>query len=828
IIVYRVVTSWSAEALVLDPFLMPLYFVITTLIFFIVVTDGLLLSTSDKLVVVLIHAFLTRIINFIFFFPGTSGDNTYHLAHERTLYIFGQYYMALAPIPPPEIQSLFGRLFVFQRGSIQYGLVTALSKALLVDVFWIHIMIVGVLWSLFVPIIAFKISRTLGMSNRVALLAGVLAANVPVLIGWSSQSVPNSLGFFFFFVTIYFIVKWLSAQHTRKYLLLTLFATVVSLLTHALTGIATLVLVMLAFSIQRYYSLKQTHQTSALVFMISSFLTGVLLVPAASVFMYLVYPTSSSYSLQHIFTYDIYNIILANYAGYSTTENLIYGTTVVLAIIGMILHSQRDDVKKLNLFMILAFIYILAEYRINVYFSTKPLFGLHRILTFEPFVTAPFVAVTIGYLVSLLKPSPFILPSPNPHKYLMWLKTRLPLKKTLVVSLICIGLSALIVEGSLVNIRGLGFLREPYGITSIYSYEAARLIHEEYVETGEKYAVVSDFVSEVAGMATVGRYNPNEFYLYRYDNLPVFTTVLKDMSIEPLLEATQYNNATQIYYVVSKYSVARYLGPNADFNEVVDSLDTLLTRFAVVGEGDRQVYVYRFRAVLNEGTGPSVLIYKDLMETQQNTTYSYWTLENVTYSLTVADATSYSITDWPEHWSYERITPDPDSAFINANKWVNFTGQLNTTYTIEWNANNFYTDVAWKDDAFLEGWEFNSAKGNYTFSSDGDIATETIMGVERGYAYYRKDLPALNDSRTLQVRLRGETGSYFYVLLWDTTPGLKSIVFNSRTKQAATEFQTYTFVLPANIDFHQIWLCSYTVSGIPSIIYWDYVMFGGG
>jgi len=219
-VLYLASSSWSAEALYLNPLLMPLYLVVTAFLFLIIMSDRIPCSLGDKLALLLIHSFLTRAVTIIFFYPGSSGDNTYHLAHERTFSIFGQYYYALSSPTPPEIQSIFGRLFIFQRASIQYGLVTALSKMLHIDVFWIHLSLIGTLWSLFVPIIGFRISKTLGTNNRVGLLAAFLVANAPMVIGWSHVSVPNSLGFIFFFVAIYFLLKSLSSENVRKYVFL--------------------------------------------------------------------------------------------------------------------------------------------------------------------------------------------------------------------------------------------------------------------------------------------------------------------------------------------------------------------------------------------------------------------------------------------------------------------------------------------------------------------------------------------------------------------------------------------------------------------------------
>jgi len=837
IMIYIVSSSWSPEALFLHPLLMPLYFAATTLLLLIIFSDRVRFSTGDKLAFTITHSFLTRIVCLIFFFPGTSGDNAYHLAHERTFDIFGQYYAALEfQIPGlsylPHIQSVTSRLFLYQRASIQYGLVTALSKTLYIDVSWIHLFLIGTLWSFFVPLIGFKISETLGASNRAGLLTGFLAANAPMVIGWSTGGVPNSLGFFFFFVTIYFLLKSLSSKNVLKYVFLTLLALVVSLLTHGLTAIATFIVVLLAASVKKYQSWKENHQKRASFFLVFSFFVCVILLPAASVLMYLVYPTYSSFSLQKILGLNINYVVLANYASYSTIENLMYGTITFLGIIGMVLHSRKGKRKSLGLFMILALVLIIAEYRIHLYFATRELFGTGRFLSFEPFITVPFAAIAIEYLINTAKPvMPTSLNPAHAHSSKRGILSKLnfPSKQTLIAILMCLGLSALIVEGALTLFQGLGFGREPYGILSVYSQEAATLIHEEYRRTGEKYAVVSDFVSETAGMSVVGRSNPDEYYHYGPLNGAFFSELLLELSIEPLVAASGYNDAQQVYVILSRYSVIRRLGPTADVDRLINSLSRLLRPpLAVVGEGWRQVYVFSFRPKSAQGTGPKVTVYKDLQETHLNTTYSYWTLEDVEYTLNLTGATTYKVTGWPKHWSYEAISPGPTNASIDANVWINLTGKPDGTYMIKWIANDIYSDVVWKDDSFLEGWNLNTARGNYSFSSNGDVAVQTIGGQPAGFVYHAKALPLLQGSLSFQMRVKGASNSYFYVLLWTIKEGSSQIVFNSLRKLAPSDFKTYTFALPTDVVFSQIWLSSYTGDGSPSVIQWDYVAFVQG
>ncbi len=824
--------SWSETTYFsMHPLLLPIFFVLSVLLFLIVVNDNFQSSTGVKLAFVTTYSFLANVIHIALLYLGLTGDLSYHLAIERTWDKFGTHYMLLWPLDTyvSQIQGIFERLYIFQRGAAQYGLVVSLAKILCVDLFWINALLIGSLWSFFVPIIAFKVSKTLKASDRASLLAGILTANSPILIIYSWKSAGNVFGFFFFFIATYFLVKSFSNNAMGKYIFLALLASAVSMLCHPMTGIMSLSLILLAFGIKNYYTSRRFSFSRALPILLGFFIV-VLSLPTMSVLLRLVYPTYSQFSFQKILSLDVYHLIFAGYVDYTFISALTYLSTTVLAIVGMVMFKAGEKEKGPRFFLILAFVALVLQQRVFYYFIEKPLFGIHRLYALEPFVIVPFAAMAIDHFLGTQKSS-----SPKVGSYRSSSKKKsrfrviFPSKEVLPTLLICISLSGLFIQGHLSSFKGDALDREPFGIVSSFSMEAVTLIHEEYLRNHERYVVVSDPITEYAGLALLGRSNVEELYLESAMNRKLFVEALKQTSRQTLLEAAVVNDASLVYLTIARYSVKMYAGSLADFDETVNLYSKILEKVAVLGDGERQTAVFRFRVAreLHTGMGPIVTLLKDSQQIQLNTTYSYMFSDDIKYTLNMTGATNYNITDWPMYWSYESISPLPSGTSIDANTWINFTGSPTVNYTVKWVANGLFPNVIWKDDSFLHGWAF---VGRYTltshsFTSDGDILKDSLSGETNDYANYQNDLPSLKNCTSLLVRAKGETNSRFVIQIWeDISKGWEGRAFATAWIAPSTDYTTYIFPLPSNAILTLFWLMAMTTDGSPTTIYWDYVM----
>lgn len=831
--VYWALSSWTPIYLNLHPLVSPLYFVASALMLLIVLDNHLISGIASKIGIVVAHSFLTRIISTILFYPGTLGDPFYHLMVSRTWFNTGIHYMNFSPYGVPEISTVIGRLYVYHRAATQHGLIVILSRMLNMDVHLVHLCLVGTLWSLFIPIVAFKTTRTIGASNRVSLLAAVLMANAPILVGWSFITVPNSLGFIFFAVTMYFSAKLLTSDAKRKYGFLAFSASIVSLLTHSMTGFVAIAMFLLALSLMKYDDIeKNEDKRTGLFVLLLGLATSIMVLPATTVGLQLVYPIKSSLSLSKFLNLGIHEIILTHYSDYSFLQGIMYGTPSFLAIIGIALKTKGCKGRMAKIFLALAFIALIVEYRIFLYFIEPSPFGEHRLLVFLPFAIAPLAAVTIDRLFKWLAspttttPPYYIRKSAKENPSKPTNKSKITLRRGLATLIISISLSAFFAQGTLAAWEEIGQRSVP--IISVYSMEAAKLIHEEYLRTGERYVVVSDKHTELAGGALVGRYNPNEYYMLSmgaHPNRLLFTQAIHDITVEPMFDAAKTNNAIYAYLVFSKWAAWAYLGPRADYESIVDELSKFYETFAVLGSGDGQIHIFRYRVPWNpfEGTGPTLTVLMDSEETRINTTSTYLLLNNVTYTLNLTGASTYNITHWPLLWSYESIEPTPTETSIDANTWINFTASPTISYTVKWIANEFYPNVIWRDDSFNEGWYYYSGQANYTFTTDGDILEVTAEGNPKDYVLFDKQLPHLNGSLSLLARIRVREGTTCYIELWDDTLA-KTRVFFSYGIETEGEFTTVKYLLPKDCTFTRIRLDLQTPDGSACLIHLDYVM----
>lgn len=817
----------------MHPLLLPVFSALSLLLFLIILRKTSPVSTGVKLVLTIVYSLLANLIHVLLLLPGLTGDLAYHLAIERTWDIFGTHYMLLWPLDTyvSQIQGIFNRLYIFQRGTAQYGLVVALTKMLNADLFWINALLIGLLWSIFVPIIAFKVSKTMNTSDRTSLLTGIMTANLPILILYSWKSAGNVFGFFFFFAATYFALRSFSKNSWRKYILLALLASTLAMLSHPMTGFVAFSLIPFAFGIRNYYSKRTLSSKTAWLILSVCFAAVVFSLPVTSVLLQVVYPTYSRFSLQKIFSIDVYHLIFAEYADYDTVTALMYGAITGLSIIGMVAFRTDEKEKAARFFLIFTFLGLVLQHRVFYYFIENPLFGLSRLYALQPFVIIPFAAMVIDHLLQSQKPSISEVGGSNPSPEQKF-RIKFTTKEALATILVCIGLSGLFVQGHVASFQADAIDREPFGIVSPFSTEAVTLIHEEFLRNHERYVVVSDLITENAGLMFRGRSNVDELYLESVQNRQLYTRSLEQRSAESLLEAASVNNASIVYLTVAKYSVRMYLGPLVSFEEIVDALSQTLEKIIHLGDDERQIVVFRLRVARKpySGIGPSVNVLADSQQFQLNTTYSYMLLDNVEYSLTLGGSTNYNITDWPIQWSYESISPVPSSKIINADARISFTGSPDLNYTVRWTANEFFPNVLWKDDSFLQGWIFT---GRYTLSNrslttDGDIAKDSLAGKPNDWANYQKEIPSLGNCSRLLMRVKGELNAKFMVQIWeDFKTGWEGRAFVSGWTKTSTDFTTYSYQLPSDRVLAFVWLSVMTTDGSPTTIYCDYIMITG-
>jgi hypothetical protein len=172
-----------------------------------------------------------------------------------------------------------------------------------------------------------------------------------------------------------------------------------------------------------------------------------------------------------------------------------------------------------------------------------------------------------------------------------------------------------------------------------------------------------------------------------------------------------------------------------------------------------------------ESMGVSVTLIEDGISQYVRTFYFYDNFSHVSHYLQVSAGTRYNVTGFPEHWSFEYISPEPSALNIDANSWINFTGDTNTVYMICWIANEMYQPVGWKDDSFRNEWiseKTGPGLVSSSFTSNGDIANITVSGqATETFKYYKKKIPntKVNDYNFLIFQLSGTRGAQWFLAL---------------------------------------------------------------
>jgi len=813
-------TIWQT----LNPLVLPVFFLSLVLLTMILISGE---KWQISLLLIITQSILAHAFFILVFDAGYGVDQWAALGWTRRLFDGLDYPQG---VPFNLNIDLPGRSLIYQvfksiGVAFQPTLSTVIARVFSVDVYWVHIVLVPVLWGIFLPVIAYRITDAIIEKKSLAVLAAVLTLAAPSLILWGSVSVPNSLGFLLFFFDILLIVDYLSSGRSILWTFIAVSATV---LTHMLPGTTALALMIAAFMFKNSLRLKSHRVKVAL--QVSGAAVGLALLPVALTMGGVTYPalTGASFGLGRLQNSSSFNavmlLLVGGYGDLTLREAIIRGLLPLLGLLGLLyvnLSSAFVRNKMVARFLLFAFALVVIDSRIIEVFLFNVPFGASRVWVLSDLLSIPFAAIF------MVKIADYVLRNIVTGTSKAVVPRYRRVTDNLSVTALVLGLSALI---TMSVVLGYTVSNSPSSPQNAYltssELEAARFIDSM---TDERYVVISYTFFKLAGYAVAGTNNPRAYYsmLYDYGWMEQLFDQVSHGSAMGMYEATQVNNASVGFYVTSR---ARF---PKDADQIIQSL---LDRpdFPLVGVFQDDVYVFSYRPPtqrLVEGIGPSVNVLGSIQPV--NTTYvrdmaSYET----TYKLNLTGSTDYFITNWPTSWSFEAITPQPTAASIDANSWINFTGAAGTSYTVLWASNDLYKDVGWKDDSFLLDWNLRHTQGftqEPTTELNGDIMTLT--------GEFRRDVRQVY---WLQRGLRLSTDLYPYAIIrWRSTGtcaigwvyytdgGSDSVVFYGSESQEwttsiirLTSGKTVSSVMVGLDDFTS------DASGLNSA-YFDYVMFAG-
>jgi hypothetical protein len=743
-------TVWNT----LNPLVVPVFF-LSLVLLIVILNSGEKWQISLALVIaqsIVAHVF------FVFVFDAGYGvDQWAALGWTRRLFDSSYY-------PEGVLFNLNldlpGRSFVYQffksiGVAFQPTLSTVLARLFSVDVYWVHMVLVPLLWGIFAPVIAYHLTETITEKKSLALVASVLTLAAPSLILWGSVSVPNSLGFLMFFFDFLLLADYLSSDRSILWTFVIVSATV---LAHMLPGIIAFAFMIIAFVFKNSFRFK--WRRVRMLLLISVVAAGFAFLPIALMMGGISYPAlvGAQFTFDRLKGLSPFNaamlLLVGGYGDLTLKESAIRGLLPLLGLLGLVyinLSASFVRNKMLARFSFLVFALVMVDSRIVEAFLVNVPFSASRVWVLGDLLSIPFAAIFMARFADHLLRN---VMAGTSQSVISGYRRVLG---NLSVTLLVLGLSALITMSLTL---GYTVTNSPSSAQNAYltasELDAARFINSI---AEERYVVVSYTFFKLAGYAVVGTSNPGAYYsmLYDYGWMDQLFNEVNHGSALGMYDATLVNNASLAFYVTSR---ARF--PN-DVDQVIQALQERPDfRLEAVFQDD--VYVFSYRPPVQrmvEGIGPSVNVLGSSQSV--NTTYvrdmvSYET----TYRLNLTGSTDYRITGWSASWSFEAVTPQPAIASIDANQWINFTATPGVIYAVQWTSNYLYSDVGWSDDSFLTGWNLRYMSGlsqDPVIERNGDVLSLTSQ--------FRRDVRQVY---WLQKSVRVSSDLYPYAIVrWRST-----------------------------------------------------------
>jgi len=592
---YLLIASRAGEAYtvwqVLHPAFIPTLFTATFLLL------SILLFTSEKttykllLIIVysiLVHSFFSIIL--------PAGDfSGQQIVLGRTRRVFDNTVLhGLSGWPTRTIGIFIVEMFMGI--NLQAALTTIFARMLSIDIFYVHLSYIPILWGVFVPIASFLTTRAIGASEKAAVLSGLLVSAFPYTVYFGAISVPNSLGFIFFFYSLYFMLKHLSSNNHRTAYWMVAFS-LFSFLSHYLTGIMSFSLLLLTIAFKTVESEKRPASNYSRILLISSFLTCVSLLPLS--FIYLRYFGTSA---NPAFTLDkLYELPLLESLGIFLIGALTYSFSleailpvIIGPLIGLcwmiyLLYRLKRDVNAGSrvqfYFLFAAFLTILIDYGILKLFMEGLPLNAERLWVIRDFIAVPFVALAVYAVVSSFQT---FLRARSPQTTTVACLKALSKGNALHVLSLLLTLNVLIpvlLSGWMTSSLSVGYPKVAPLQTTWYELEAVRYIQEK---TPEKYVVICDIWTIYAGEMIVGINNPRAYYFGESNRTgyDLYASMKQDPSSQWMLLAMNYTSTAVSYFIVTEPRLGA-----EEFNNVVSKASQNdLQVYATFGNG--KLYVF--------------------------------------------------------------------------------------------------------------------------------------------------------------------------------------------------------------------------------------------
>ena len=567
-------TIWD----VVSPSFFPAYFLAAVSLFGVILYSKT--KTTSKILLTTMFSLLSITISALILYPGDMGDRLGQMGESQLLLNYGSLRTPLGlSLGPWNIYWLLKRKGL--------TLLTAMvAKMFVVDLYWIHTFITAVSWGVFVPLVAYKIVRAVGGKERVSVLAAFLTTFFSLFIVWGSISTGNSFGYLLFFVSLYFSMRYLKSEGNWLALPLATLAATVSGLAHPFTGEMAFTFLFLAFCLKRYRTIKVKSPRRAYIFMIISFIGCLLVIQATFALQNILYLNFASpavrenyiregiiaFSPETLFKTDLWFLVFGEYVDFSFKEVFLLAAMPILGFVGLVYTLSKKDGYEgvLVLFIFLAFVICVIDYRVMRYGMVNVPFGPGRIWVMRDLIAVPFMAVTVNSFVRFLEGGTLRGTMSNPS--FKGLARKFSWRRVVALMLVGISLAA-------------------FATSSTYrSYSLINTLHPTQLEveavkyidahTDGRYVVLSTTPwMSIIGHAFVGWYNPKKYYVYGAFLYPSVAEMMKYIS--------QYK-ATVGYFIAPSFRTP-------DFDEVIAGASRNFGLFKVLSNENGEVYILNYK-----------------------------------------------------------------------------------------------------------------------------------------------------------------------------------------------------------------------------------------
>ena len=771
-------------------FFLPSFFISTlSLMLILFFTE---MSVGLKLTLVSVYSFLSHSIFLLVWYPMRYGDQWTYLGHARYVDSNGAFYAH---------EHLFSGLHIADivRYKSQYALVVFLRRMFTFDIYWVNVLIIPVLWSLFAPIFSYKIAETLmsKKSRKFPLFCAICTSLFPTLIYWGAIATTFSLGLLFLLFSILLVLGWVDSG-VKRFLFLSLLASIATLFAHPTIGIFSLALFFVAVLI------KST---------LHSVLKIILIAPTFVIYPIVSYLQNATFSLQGLL--DPKNFL--------SFQSSLVTLLLVFGFLGW-MFSIRGGLVKTWSAIVLFLLYVITA--VNYYVSMYGMMNAivpERLTSVMDLFILPFVAFGLALTVNFLRIG---------FSRIKGISRRNPVSARAVsMALICLFFS-------LVAMSALYQAYPRDEITKVqpaaYEVEAVEFLDST---TPTRYTVLGDtnLATVAAGMLGIdysyGTAKGN-FGLPAWSSWPqkLYLTMTTKPSLTLMEQAIAQDQSSTAYFVVS-------VREGKNFQDIVLRTSEVIPFYKVFGDGKLYVFKYPF-----EGVSPGSIVkvtFDDGTSEQAHAAPDYTDWSDVKYTVYLSGHSSYNISDYPKYWTFLNLTVNNNSAqFDNSsdiNSFIYLRGvDSEDSVEVTWHANNLYRKVGWKDDSFMYGWQPRASEGikSPSITTDGNILSLSWNFTPGQYQYYYYMKPvsvSTIDYQYIFVRWRS-TGPVAYVTInYASGPQDEAAIVRINGESSGwtvTKQRLWADTSTAFVTVGITNLNNKTVSG-PQTLYVDYIMICG-